>query len=154
MIKLKNFIELNSQEINMIFKWRNHPDISQFMKTKQIDFEEHLRFIKSLHQDSDKKYFLIFKNDKTIGVIKFINISSNTCEFGLYAKPNLKGVGQILMDEIKRYAFENLKVQKLKACVFKQNQRALNLYLKNNFYIYDEDEEMFYLELRRERGGG
>ncbi|EAH9643625.1 UDP-4-amino-4,6-dideoxy-N-acetyl-beta-L-altrosamine N-acetyltransferase, partial [Campylobacter jejuni] len=29
MIKLKNFTELNSQEIELIFKWRNHPDISQ-----------------------------------------------------------------------------------------------------------------------------
>ncbi|EAH6988350.1 UDP-4-amino-4,6-dideoxy-N-acetyl-beta-L-altrosamine N-acetyltransferase, partial [Campylobacter coli] len=25
MIKLKNFTELNSQEIELIFKWRNHP---------------------------------------------------------------------------------------------------------------------------------
>ncbi|EAL8349175.1 GNAT family N-acetyltransferase, partial [Campylobacter jejuni] len=72
-------------------------------------------------------------------------------EFGLYAKPNLKGVGQILINQIKKYAFEILKIKSLKACVFKQNQRALNLYLKNNFYIYDEDEEMFYLELS---GGG
>ncbi|MHB70815.1 UDP-4-amino-4,6-dideoxy-N-acetyl-beta-L-altrosamine N-acetyltransferase, partial [Campylobacter jejuni] len=44
MIKLKNFTELNSQEIDLIFKWRNDIYISQFMKTKQIDFEEHLRF--------------------------------------------------------------------------------------------------------------
>ncbi|EDO6857807.1 UDP-4-amino-4,6-dideoxy-N-acetyl-beta-L-altrosamine N-acetyltransferase, partial [Campylobacter coli] len=28
MIKLKNFTELNSQEIELIFKWRNHPDIN------------------------------------------------------------------------------------------------------------------------------
>ncbi|EJS2475229.1 UDP-4-amino-4,6-dideoxy-N-acetyl-beta-L-altrosamine N-acetyltransferase, partial [Campylobacter coli] len=26
MIKLKNFTELKSQEIELIFKWRNHPD--------------------------------------------------------------------------------------------------------------------------------
>ncbi|EAK3263959.1 UDP-4-amino-4,6-dideoxy-N-acetyl-beta-L-altrosamine N-acetyltransferase, partial [Campylobacter coli] len=56
MIKLKNFTELNSQEIELIFKWRNHPDVNQFMKTKYIDFEEHLRFLKKLHQDSSKKY--------------------------------------------------------------------------------------------------
>ncbi|RTI64641.1 UDP-4-amino-4,6-dideoxy-N-acetyl-beta-L-altrosamine N-acetyltransferase [Campylobacter jejuni] len=148
MIKLKNFTKLNSQEIKLIFKWRNHPDISQFMKTKQIDFEEHLRFLKNLHQDSSKKYFLVFQDEQIIGVIDFVNIAAKSCEFGLYAKPNLKGVGQILMNEIKKYAFEILKIKSLKACVFKQNQRALNLYLKNNFYIYNEDEEMFYLELR------
>ncbi|HAA1524277.1 UDP-4-amino-4,6-dideoxy-N-acetyl-beta-L-altrosamine N-acetyltransferase [Campylobacter jejuni] len=148
MIKLKNFTELNSQEINLIFKWRNHSDISQFMKTKQIDFEEHLRFIRNLHQDSSKKYFLVFQDEQIVGVIDFINIAAKSCEFGLYANPNLKGVGQILMNEIIKYAFEILKIKSLKACVFKQNKRALNLYLKNNFYIDGEDEEMFYLELR------
>lgn len=149
MIKLKNFTELNSQEIKLIFKWRNHPDISQFMKTKHIDFEEHLRFLKNLHQDSSKKYFLVFQDEQMIGVIDFVNITTKSCEFGLYVKPNLKSVGQILMNEIIKYAFEILKIKNLKACIFKQNQRALNLYLKNNFYIYNEDEEMFYLELSR-----
>lgn len=52
------------------------------------------------------------------------------------------------MNEIIRYAFEILKIKNLKAYIFKQNQRALNLYLKNNFYIYNEDKAMFYLELR------
>lgn len=151
MIKLKNFTELTSQEIELIFKWRNDIYISQFMKTKYIDFEEHLRFLKKLHQDSSKKYFLVFQDEQMIGVIDFVNITTKSCEFGLYAKPNLKGVGQILMNEIIKYAFEILKIKNLKACIFKQNQRALNLYLKNNFYIYNEDEEMFYLELS---GGG
>ncbi|EAL1801848.1 UDP-4-amino-4,6-dideoxy-N-acetyl-beta-L-altrosamine N-acetyltransferase, partial [Campylobacter jejuni] len=67
MIKLKNFTELNSQEIDLIFKWRNDIYISQFMKTKQIDFEEHLRFIRNLHQDSNKKYFLVFQDEQIIG---------------------------------------------------------------------------------------
>ncbi|HEG0496391.1 TPA: UDP-4-amino-4,6-dideoxy-N-acetyl-beta-L-altrosamine N-acetyltransferase [Campylobacter jejuni] len=148
MIKLKNFTELNSQEIELIFKWRNNIHISQFMKTKYIDFEEHLKFIKNLHQDSSKKYFLVFQHEQIIGVIDFVNITTKSCEFGLYTKPNLKGVGQILMNEIKKYAFKILRIKNLKACVFKQNQRALSLYLKNNFYIYCEDENMFYLELR------
>ncbi|HFU3524392.1 UDP-4-amino-4,6-dideoxy-N-acetyl-beta-L-altrosamine N-acetyltransferase [Campylobacter jejuni] len=147
MIKLKNFTELNSQEIELIFKWRNHPDISQFMKTKQIDFEEHLRFLKNLHQDSSKKYFLVFQDEQIIGVIDFVNITTKSCEFGLYAKPNLKDVGQILMNEIKKYAFEILKIKTLKACVFKDNEKALKLYKNNNFIITKEDGDFFYIVL-------
>ncbi|ECK7678147.1 UDP-4-amino-4,6-dideoxy-N-acetyl-beta-L-altrosamine N-acetyltransferase [Campylobacter coli] len=149
MIKLKNFTELNSQEIELIFKWRNHPDINQFMKTKYIDFEEHLRFLKKLHQDSSKKYFLVFQDEQIIGVIDFVNITTKSCEFGLYAKPNLKGVGQILMNEIIKYAFENLKVNTLKAYVFKNNHKALKLYQQNHFTIYDEDKDFYHICLKQ-----
>ncbi|ENU5272828.1 UDP-4-amino-4,6-dideoxy-N-acetyl-beta-L-altrosamine N-acetyltransferase [Campylobacter jejuni] len=149
MIKLKNFTELNSQEIELIFKWRNHPDINQFMKTKQIDFEEHLRFLKKLHQDSNKKYFLVFQDEQIIGVIDFVNITTKSCEFGLYAKPDLKGVGQILMNEILKYAFEILKVDTLKAYVFKNNHKALKLYQQNHFTIYDEDKDFYYVCLKQ-----
>ncbi|MFQ6343036.1 UDP-4-amino-4,6-dideoxy-N-acetyl-beta-L-altrosamine N-acetyltransferase [Campylobacter sp. VTCC 70190] len=149
MIRLKNFTELDKQEIKLIFKWRNDTSIAQFMRTKKISIKEHLKFIKNLHKDSSKKYFLVFKDEQSIGVIDFVNISENSCEFGLYAKPNLKGVGNILMNEIKKYAFENLKVKNLKAYVFKSNHRALSLYLKHYFYIYSEDENIFYVELKQ-----
>ncbi|EEU7008147.1 GNAT family N-acetyltransferase, partial [Campylobacter jejuni] len=64
-----------------------------------------------------------------------------------YAKPHLKGVGQILMNEIKKYAFEILKIKALKACVFKNNEKALKLYKNNDFTITKEDEEFFYIIL-------
>ncbi|EAI3993489.1 UDP-4-amino-4,6-dideoxy-N-acetyl-beta-L-altrosamine N-acetyltransferase [Campylobacter jejuni] len=152
MIGLKDFTHLNGNEILLIWQWRNDEKISQFMKTKYIDFQEHLNFITSLKKDQSKKYFLVFKDDGAIGVIDFINIMQDSCEFGLYAKPDLKGIGQILIQEIKKYAFENLKIKELKACVFKQNKKALDLYLKNGFYIKNEDKNMFYVEFMA--GGG
>ncbi len=145
MIIYKDFIHLNDYEIKLVWQWRTDKKISQFMKTKYIDFKEHLNFIIALKKDQTKKYFLVLKDDETIGVIYFINITQDSCEFGLYAKPNLKGVGQILMQEIKKYAFENLKIKELKACVFKQNKKALDLYLKNGFFITRENDDFFFL---------
>lgn len=145
MIYLKDFTDLDKKEILLVWKWRNDEKISQFMKTKYIDFQEHLNFIITLKKDQTKKYFLVFKDDEAIGVIDFINITQDSCEFGLYAKPNLRGVGQILMQEIKKYAFENLKIKKLKACVFKQNKRALDLYLKSGFFVTSENDDFFFL---------
>ncbi|EAH9361535.1 GNAT family N-acetyltransferase, partial [Campylobacter coli] len=83
------------------------------------------------------------------GVIDFVNITTKSCEFGLYAKPNLKGVGQILMNEIIKYAFENLKVNTLKAYVFKDNRKALKLYQQNHFTIYDEDKDFYHICLKQ-----
>ncbi|EOF7236456.1 UDP-4-amino-4,6-dideoxy-N-acetyl-beta-L-altrosamine N-acetyltransferase [Campylobacter coli] len=147
MIYLKDFTHLDKNEILLVWEWRNDEKISQFMKTKYIDFQEHLNFIIALKKDQTKKYFLVFKNDEAIGVIDFINITQDSCEFGLYAKPNLKGVGQILMQEIKKYAFEILKIKELKACAFKQNKKALDLYLKNGFFAISENNDFFFLSL-------
>lgn len=143
----KDFTTLNLDELKLVLQWRNHKNISQFMLNKSIEFKEHLNFIERLKKDKNKKYFLLYKAKEAFGVIYFTKITKTSCEFGLYAKPNLKGVGQILMDEIKKYAFENLRVKNLKAYVFKDNEKALKLYKNNDFIITKEDEKFFYITL-------
>ncbi|MBX2078140.1 UDP-4-amino-4,6-dideoxy-N-acetyl-beta-L-altrosamine N-acetyltransferase [Campylobacter peloridis] len=145
MIILKDFIHLTQDEIKLVLRWRNDEKIAKFMKNTNIELDEHLNFINKLKQDNTKKYFLVFENDEPIGVIDFININKISCEFGLYGIK--KGVGDLLMEEIKKYAFEILKIKNLKACVFKTNQKALNLYLKHNFKIIDENDEFYFVNL-------
>ncbi|TXE82844.1 UDP-4-amino-4,6-dideoxy-N-acetyl-beta-L-altrosamine N-acetyltransferase [Campylobacter peloridis] len=145
MIIYKNFISLNKQENIEILNIRNDEKIAKFMKNKFISLKEHLNFIKILKKTNDKKYFLLSNNNEKIGVIYFININKTSCEFGLYGIK--KGVGDLLMQEIKKYAFEILKIKNLKACVFKTNQKALNLYLKHNFKIIDENDEFYFVNL-------
>ncbi|EEL0809846.1 UDP-4-amino-4,6-dideoxy-N-acetyl-beta-L-altrosamine N-acetyltransferase [Campylobacter jejuni] len=149
MIIYKDFITLNLDKLKLVWQWRNDESVGQFMLNKSIKFEEHLNFIEQLKTSKDKKYFLLFKENQAFGVIYFNNITNQTCEFGLYAKPNLKGVGQILMNEIIKYAFENLKVNTLKAYVFKDNRKALKLYQQNHFTIYDEDKDFYYVCLKQ-----
>ena len=153
MIKLKDFPSLNKVEFYLILAWRNNPNIASFMKNQSVSLKEHLTFFDTLKTQKNKKYFLVFDEDEPIGVIHFIDICEQSCEFGLYANPYLKGKGQILMDELKNYAFYTLKVEKILACVFKDNEKALNLYLKNGFKIYKESEKMFYIELNAAGGG-
>ncbi|AHW92336.1 TPA: UDP-4-amino-4,6-dideoxy-N-acetyl-beta-L-altrosamine N-acetyltransferase [Campylobacter jejuni] len=149
MIIYKDFITLNLDKLKLVWQWRNDESVGQFMLNKSIKFEEHLNFIEQLKTSKDKKYFLLFKENQVFGVIYFNNITTKSCEFGLYAKPNLKGVGQILMNEIIKYAFENLKVNTLKAYVFKDNHKALKLYQQNHFTIYDEDKDFYHICLKQ-----
>ncbi len=149
MIIYKDFITLNLDKLKLVWQWRNDESVGQFMLNKSIKFEEHLNFIEQLKTSKDKKHFLLFKENQAFGVIYFNNITNQTCEFGLYAKPNLKGVGQILMNEIIKYAFENLKVNTLKAYVFKDNRKALKLYQQNHFTIYDEDKDFYHICLKQ-----
>ncbi|EAH5177968.1 UDP-4-amino-4,6-dideoxy-N-acetyl-beta-L-altrosamine N-acetyltransferase [Campylobacter lari] len=147
MIIFKNFINLTKDEKKEIFHIRNSPDISKFMKTKNINYKEHLIFLKNLKKTSDKKYFLLIKNNENLGVIYFTNIALNSCEFGLYGIK--KGVGNLLMEEITNYAFNVLKVQNLNACVFKENTKALNLYLKHGFNIINENDEFYFVKFKQ-----
>lgn len=145
MIVLKDFIHLNQEEIELVLKWRNDENIAKFMKTQNITLKEHLSFLSSLKTDTTKKYFLVYDDKNIIGVIDFINITNHSCEFGLYGIK--KGVGNLLMQEIKNYTFNVLKVQTLNACVFKENIKALKLYLKHSFEVIKEDNNFYFVNL-------
>ncbi|EAK5530580.1 UDP-4-amino-4,6-dideoxy-N-acetyl-beta-L-altrosamine N-acetyltransferase [Campylobacter lari] len=145
MIVYKDFANLDIDENKEILKIRNSENVSKFMKNSHISYEEHLNFIQKLKNTTTKKYFLICKENERLGVIYFTDISNNSCEFGLYGIK--KGVGNLLMEEIKNYAFNVLKVKILKACVFKENTKALNLYLKHNFTIYSENDKFLFVNL-------
>ncbi|TKX30205.1 UDP-4-amino-4,6-dideoxy-N-acetyl-beta-L-altrosamine N-acetyltransferase [Campylobacter sp. MIT 12-5580] len=144
-MKLKNFIELNNQEIKLVYKWRMKQ--AENMLNKYFSFNEHKKFIKDLPLHKDKRYFLCFYNDEMIGVIYFINICKQTTEFGLYQNPNLKGNGKNLMKAMLAYAFNELKLIKIKARAFKHNEKAIKLYLDFGFCLDKEDEKMKYFHL-------
>ncbi|AQW82282.1 UDP-4-amino-4,6-dideoxy-N-acetyl-beta-L-altrosamine N-acetyltransferase [Campylobacter pinnipediorum] len=147
MIWIKNFIDLDDKETHLVFNWRNDERVSKFMITTNISLNEHIIFIQSLQHSNTKKYFLVFKKDSPIGVISFSDIDTSSCEFGLYQNPNLKGYGQVLIDEIKKYAFNVLGVLKIKSSVLNSNEKAIKLYLKNGFNISDKDDKFKSIEL-------
>lgn len=151
---LKNFLELDAKESALVLQWRNHRKVAPFMKHKQVALEEHLRFLESLKRDCTKAYFLVYENQTPIGVIDFVEIVPlQSCEFGIYQSPFLKGYGEMLMQEVLDYAFKTLSVKELKACVFKSNVKALELYLRFQFKIIKESAEMYNVSLSVGEGG-
>ncbi|MBE0514915.1 UDP-4-amino-4,6-dideoxy-N-acetyl-beta-L-altrosamine N-acetyltransferase [Sulfurimonas sp.] len=137
-INLINFTDLTLEEKKMVLLWRNHPTIKQWMyNSDDILLENHLNFIETLNECTDKLYFLVKRDDDYIGVVDFTNIDkeSKSSEFGLYSNPFLKiaGIGRILEEISIAYAFQTLKVSILKLEVFAENEKAINLYKKFNF---------------------
>ena len=131
-----NFTSLSLDEKKMILEWRNHPNIRQWMFTNEsISLNDHLKYIDSLNTRDDRSYFLIKKASKPIGIMDFTNIDhlNKTTEFGLYADPALKGVGNQLMESVINYAFNTLDLKKLIAEVFEENHAAIKLYKRYNF---------------------
>lgn len=154
-IELINFTDLNREEKKMVLLWRNTPNIKKWMFTSDdISMNNHFNFIESLNNQEEKLYFLVKNSNEYIGVINFTDITSDSSEIGIYSNPSLRGVGNILLQSIMSYAFNNLKVQKLIAEVFSQNEKALNLYKKYGFLevkrrVFD-NKELICMELKNE----
>jgi len=145
MLELINFTDLTDEQILMVLRWRNDERIAKFMKNKSVSEQEHRNFISNLKNDETKRYFLVKEDSDYISVIDFVDIAADSCEFGIYANPELKG--KILMQTIAEYAAKTLKVGELKSCVYNENEKAIALYRKFGFEIYGRDEQMSYMSL-------
>jgi len=153
MIELINFIELTYDEKLMVLEWRNHPSVRKFMFGQEpIALENHLAYIKTLHGKEDRLYFLVKRDSEHIGVIDFTDIDheNSRVDIGLYAKPMLRGVGDILMKSLLEYAFKNLSLRSVICEVFEENHSAIKLYNRFNFKEVIKRSNIIMMELKYE----
>ena len=134
---------------------RNSQQIKKWMYSQDtISLKEHLKYVKKLRAQQDKKYFLITKNNKNIGVIDFTNIKNNSAEFGIYSNPKLYGQGKSLMQIMIEYSFNIINLNHIKASVFSDNTKAIDLYKKFNFKKIDtkivNNKKVICMELKNE----
>jgi UDP-4-amino-4,6-dideoxy-N-acetyl-beta-L-altrosamine N-acetyltransferase len=150
-MRLLDFTTLDTQQLTMVLSWRNHPDVCSWMlNSNEISLNEHLSYIESLKNRSDKRYFLVQKGNDYLGVVDLIDITTTSAEIGIYVNPDKRGVGGLLMEALIRYAFDTLKLTKLIANVFSNNENAKRLYQKFDFQEIDrtmhKEREMIYME--------
>lgn len=146
-LKLINFVDLSYDDLQMVLSWRNHPNIRQWMhNSNKIEINEHLKFVKSLKNHTSKHYFLVKENDEYIGVVYLHNDY-----LGIYANPDKKRVGDLLLRVIIDFSFNTKKLFILKAEVYKTNQKAIELYKRHQFEIKEEKEDLFVMELKNEK---
>ncbi len=138
--KIKDFTKLSPEEHKKVLEWRNSDFVARWMKSKRIDFQEHMRFVESLKKDKKRRYFLV--EDK--GVIYFTQ-KEGYVEIGLYRNPQKKGVGKELLKTLLALAFE--KTSKVRLEVFQDNQVALALYKNFGFVELKREDKIVTMEL-------
>jgi len=153
-VQLLDFTTLDTQHLAMVLAWRNHSNIRCWMlQSDEISMENHLQFVESLKNRAEKRYFLVQREGESIGVIDFTDITQNSAEIGIYANPDMHGVGEALMNALVEYGFSTLEVKMLIAAVFADNKRAKRLYQKFDFTetertVY-KGREMIIMERRK-----
>jgi UDP-4-amino-4,6-dideoxy-N-acetyl-beta-L-altrosamine N-acetyltransferase len=136
---LCTFLNLAPEEIEMVRKWRNHEAIREWMYGNDIiSREEHRAFIEGLKSDYRNFYWLV-KNQAGyyLGVIdlKRVDLANRNAYLGIYANPESddRGRGHILMDCLKRLAFDVINLHVLKLEVIAENSRAIDFYRREGF---------------------
>ena len=142
--ELINFVNLEDKQKELVRNWRNHTDIKKWMRTEHhISSDEHLEFIERLRSDKENVYWLVKNNGQNIGVIYLNNIDfeNRTAYLGIYANPNLSGVGSKLIRLLKELSFMVGGVPSLKLEVMENNLRAIDFYKKHGFVIENKKAE-------------
>jgi len=151
--ELIDFTALSVKMHKKVLSWRNHETIRRWMHHKGvISFPKHMAFVEGLRGCEKRRYFLVKGSDGAIGVIDFTQIDKEqkTAHIGLYAVPGKKRVGSILMHMLVKYGFTELGLGTLIAEVYKENQKAIQLYRRFGFETIEEDEALLAMELKDE----
>jgi len=153
-LELHNYNYLDADEKIIALDMRNHPDIQKWMHNSiDISKSKHLAFIDGLKGDMSRFYFLVKQQGKIIGSINFTNIvKPYYVELGIYTNPysKLKGLGGVLEAAANYFAFEELRVDKLRLEVFSNNKRAINFYNTSGYKVIEtknvNGKEIFCME--------
>lgn len=147
-IKKIQIIPLSHDDLNMILEWRNAPGVRSNMYTShEISFEEHCVWFKKLKDDTTKAYFIAQFNGAPVGVIGFseINVVTGIATWAFYASPTApRGSGSLMEYSALEYAFNELKLHKLRCEVLGFNQTVVKLHKKFGFVEEGRLRKAFY----------
>ena len=138
-IKIKNFLNLSIEEKKMVLGWRNHESIRKWMYSDTIiSIKEHADFLSNLIRDENNFYW-VAENEEGffLGTISLNKIDFNNkhAYIGIYVNPynEIKNKGHLLIQCIKKLAFEIAGLHTLKLEVIANNQKAINFYKESGF---------------------
>lgn len=136
---LINFINLDEAESEIVRKYRNHDDVRCWMYQEHvISKKEHNNYIKNLVREK-RNFNWLLKNKKGdhIGVVSLnkIDYANKNAYFGIYTDPfsKIPGAGSMLMDCLKKIAFDFAGLHTLRLEVIDSNRRAKKFYDKMGF---------------------
>ncbi len=134
-----NFVNFTDKEVEIVRNWRNNEKVRKWMYSDQtITNEEHSLFIDRLQLD-DKNFYWMTKDNKGnyIGVIYLnrVDFINKNAFIGIYSDPDnrISGAGNLLIECIKKLAFDKAELHTLKLEVIDNNERAINFYKKSGF---------------------
>lgn len=130
---------LEADNLELVRKWRNSDAVAQYMYTSDsISPEQQQAWYGRMRQDATVKYWLIYHQDRPVGVANLYAISpqNRSCYWAFYlGEENLhgSGIGAKVELAVLDYVFEELKLNKLACEVFVTNEKVVAMHEKFGF---------------------
>lgn len=79
------FKQLQKEHLELVWQWRNSPRIMQNMHNNApIKWQDHCAWYENLQSDTSRQYFILWQNQRPIGVLNFSQLNTSTPEWGCY----------------------------------------------------------------------
>lgn len=150
--KIINLRLVKEEDADFILKLRNDKELSKFISPTNISLEEQIEWIKSykIRENKNKEFYFIVENKEKVccGTVRIYNIDFKMAEgiWGSFILDKIRpdGASNEVMELSLKFAFENLKLEKLYLDVRKENYKAIHIYEKNGFIRLTEDKLNLY----------
>lgn len=126
-------------DVSLVLRWRNHPNVRRFMYTQhEISESEHRAWYRQM-VTNDRNHLLIAEvRGAQIGFVKFVEDNDGTATWGFYTAPGApRGSGRRLGKIALDYAFKQLGLKTIRGEVIASNERSLALHRKLGFHEED-----------------
>lgn len=133
-------VDITTDDLTMIFNWRNQHHIRQVMYNSEIiRWEDHLKWYEKLANNPTKISKIFKVNNEPFGILNINNIDLELgqCEWGFYVGANNspKGTGLLLGYASINYIFTNFKMSKIHAEVLHSNQISQKFHQRLGFSL-------------------
>lgn len=134
-----NFVNIEEKDLEMIRKWRNSPEVAQYMYTDdEITPGQQEEWLKKIGKEKNNRYWIIEFQGKKLGLVYLNNIdyTNSKCHWGFYLGDTSlrgKGIGAKVEYQLLNYVFEELQLNKLYGEVFSFNEKVVQMHERFGF---------------------
>ncbi len=134
MVKLR---ALTQEDAETTWKWRNLPDIKYFFSGHPfpVNYEKEYKWIQSvLVSNIPHSYFAIEYQEKIAGLVALrdIDLLNRKAEYSIFVAAG-KGLGRSATNQILKFGFVELGLERIWLKVMEENILAIQLYKKSGF---------------------
>lgn len=156
--KIINLRLVSTEDAEFILSLRKNPLLNQHISSTDITVEEQrnwLKAYKTREEQAQEVYFVVEnKGHQPVGTVRIYKIDpeKRECTWGSFIlnenRPENSSAEVIALSA--GFIFDQLKLDKIKLDVRRENSKAIHIYEKYGFKRVGEDDLDYYYEMKRE----